>query len=776
MAQHKFIGERLKRLEDARLLAGAATYIDDLRLPSMLFAAILRSPHAHAQLGAIDTSAVRALPGVAAVVIGEDLKNLGPVPCAMPLARTPYHPALARGRVRHVGEPVAAVVATSPELARDALELIHPEYQPLEAVVDAEKALAPDAVVIHEQLDSNVAHVTTMASAAVETAMREADRIVSLRFVNQRVAALPIEPRGVVASFNRGSGHLTLWSSTQMPHLLRSHLAAMLHFPEHRLAVIAPEVGGGFGCKGNVYGEEALIAWLAMELGHPVKWIEERRENLASTVHGRDIVTVVEAAVKRDGAILALRARGISDVGAYLQFFTPVIAMQSMPMLSGAYRIAAIAFEHRSVFTNKMTTDAYRGAGKPEACHAIECLMDEIAASLEIDPAEIRRRNFIPAGAFPYRNAGGMVYDSGDYEKAFERALELADYAGERRRQAEMLRAGRYFGIGFASYVELSGTGPSSKFPPAMGGWESATVRIEPDGRVTVLTGVSPHGQGQETSFAQLVADELGIAPEDVVVEHGDTAMVQYGIGTFGSRGTSLGGTAVLMALGTLKNKLRTIAATLTGWPEREMIFADRTIALDGGATQSIPLARVIDAAYSFRTPIPGIEPGLTANSSFEPPALTAPFGTHVAVVEVDVETGLVEILRYIAVDDCGPVINPLLVEGQVHGGLAQGIGQALYEQVAYDDSGQLLTATLMDYAAPRASMLPRYELGRTVTPTPVNPLGVKGIGQAGPVASTPCIVNAVVDALRPLGVRHIDLPLVPERIWRAIQAARRGS
>ncbi|HTW86447.1 MAG TPA: xanthine dehydrogenase family protein molybdopterin-binding subunit [Candidatus Binataceae bacterium] len=776
MSRHKFIGERLKRREDSRLLLGAATYTDDLRLPSMLFAAILRSPHAHARLEAIDTSAARALAGVAAVVIGDDLKSLGSVPCAIPLERTPHHPVLAIERVRYVGEPVAAVVANSPEVANDALDLIHPEYEPLAAVVDAEKALAPDAVVIHEQLDSNVAHLTTMASSAVEAAMREADRVVSLRLVNQRITSLPIEPRGVLASFNRGAGRLTVWSSTQMPHLLRSHLAAMLHFPEHRLTVIAPEVGGGFGCKGNVYGEEALIAWLAMELGHPVKWIENRRENLASTTHGRDIVTFIDAAVKRDGAILALRARGISDVGAYLQFFTPVIAMQPMPMLTGAYRIAATAFEHRSVFTNKMSTDAYRGAGKPEACHAIECLMDEIAAGLEIDPVEIRRRNFIPAEAFPFRNAAGMVYDSGDYEKAFDKALELVDYPRERRRQAEMLRAGRYFGIGIASYVEASGTGPSYKFPPGMGGWESATVRIEPDGRVTVLTGVSPHGQGQETSFAQLVADELGIDPEDVVVEHGDTSMVQYGIGTFGSRGTSLGGSAMLMALTTLKTKLRKIAAVLTGWPESEMIFAERTIAIAGDAARSIPLARVIDAAYGFRTPIPGIEPGLLATSSFDPPALTCPFGTHIAVVEVDVETGMVKVLRYVAVDDCGPVINPMLVEGQIHGALAQGIAQALYEQIVYDDTGQLLTATLMDYTAPRASMLPRYELASTVTPTAVNPLGMKGIGQAGVVASTPCIVNAVVDALRPLGVRHIDLPLGPERVWRAIQAARNGS
>jgi len=776
MSRHKFIGERLKRREDSRLLLGAATYTDDLRLPSMLFAAILRSPHAHARLEAIDTSAARALAGVAAVVIGDDLKSLGSVPCAIPLERTPHHPVLAIERVRYVGEPVAAVVANSPEVANDALDLIHPEYEPLAAVVDAEKALAPDAVVIHEQLDSNVAHLTTMASSAVEAAMREADRVVSLRLVNQRITSLPIEPRGVLASFNRGAGRLTVWSSTQMPHLLRSHLAAMLHFPEHRLTVIAPEVGGGFGCKGNVYGEEALIAWLAMELGHPVKWIENRRENLASTTHGRDIVTFIDAAVKRDGAILALRARGISDVGAYLQFFTPVIAMQPMPMLTGAYRIAATAFEHRSVFTNKMSTDAYRGAGKPEACHAIECLMDEIAAGLEIDPVEIRRRNFIPAEAFPFRNAAGMVYDSGDYEKAFDKALELVDYPRERRRQAEMLRAGRYFGIGIASYVEASGTGPSYKFPPGMGGWESATVRIEPDGRVTVLTGVSPHGQGQETSFAQLVADELGIGPEDVVVEHGDTSMVQYGIGTFGSRGTSLGGSAMLMALTTLKTKLRKIAAVLTGWPESEMIFAERTIAIAGDAARSIPLARVIDAAYGFRTPIPGIEPGLLATSSFDPPALTCPFGTHIAVVEVDVETGMVKVLRYVAVDDCGPVINPMLVEGQIHGALAQGIAQALYEQIVYDDTGQLLTATLMDYTAPRASMLPRYELASTVTPTAVNPLGMKGIGQAGVVASTPCIVNAVVDALRPLGVRHIDLPLGPERVWRAIQAARNGS
>ncbi len=774
MAQHQFIGERLKRREDPRLLSGAATYIDDLHLPGMRHAAILRSPHAHARIIAIDTSAARAIAGVRGVFTGDDLDDLGPVPCAIPLERKPRHPVLARGRVRFVGEPVAVVVADTSAGARDALDLIHAEYEPLAAVLDPEKSVAPDAPIVHEELGGNVALTTTLASPAVEEAMRAADRIVSLRIVNQRVAALPIEPRGVVARFNRGSGQLTVWSSTQMPHLLRSYLAGMLSVPENRLAVIAPEVGGGFGCKGNVHAEEALIPWLAMKLGYPVKWIEERRENLAATVHGRDIVTFLDAAVKRDGTILALRARAFSDVGAYLQFFTPIIAMQPMPMLTGVYRIGALAFEHRSVFTNKMTTDAYRGAGKPEACHAIECMIDEIAATLEIDPAEIRRRSFVPAGAFPYRNAGGMVYDSGNYGATLDKALELLDYAGERRRQAEMLRASRYRGIGIASYVEASGTAPSSKMPPGMGGWESATVRIEPDGGVTVLTGVSPHGQGQETSFAQLVADQLGVTPADVSVEHGDTSMVQYGIGTFGSRGTSLGGTALLMAIEKLKAKLRGIAAALTGWPESAMRFADRAISLADDPASSIPMARVIDAAYGFRQPLPGIEPGLTATASFDPPGLTCPFGTHVAVVEVDVETGLVEILRYIAVDDCGAVINPLLVAGQVHGGVVQGIGQALYEQIVYDDSGQLLTATLMDYAAPRASMLPPFELGSTVTPTAINPLGLKGIGQAGPVASTPCIVNAAVDALRPLGVRHIDLPLTPERVWRAIQAARK--
>jgi carbon-monoxide dehydrogenase large subunit len=423
-----------------------------------------------------------------------------------------------------------------------------------------------------------------------------------------------------------------------------------------------------------------------------------------------------------------------------------------------------------------MTTDAYRGAGKPEACHAIERMMDEIAATLEMDAAEIRRRNLVPATAFPYRNAGGMVYDSGNYAATLDRALEMLDYAGERRRQAEMLRAGRYRGIGIASYVEASGTAPSSKMPPGMGGWESATVRIEPDGCVTVLTGVSPHGQGQETSFAQLVADQLGITQDDVTVAHGDTSMVQYGIGTFGSRGTSLGGTALLMAIEKLKARLRSIAAAITGWPENEMGFTNRAICLKDAPASSIPLARIIEAAYGFRNPLPRIEPGLVATASFDPPGLTCPFGAHIAVVEVDIETGSVEILRYIAVDDCGAVINPLLVAGQIHGGVAQGIGQALCEEVIYDDQGQLLSATLMDYAAPRASILPRFELASTVTPTKVNPLGLKGIGQAGPVASTPCIANAVVDALRPLGVRHLDLPLTAERVWRAIQAARNKS
>jgi carbon-monoxide dehydrogenase large subunit len=772
----KLIGERVKRREDPRLITGTATYVDDIQLPRMLHAVILRSPHAHARIAAIDIESARKAPGVFAVLIGTDLKEkVGSLPCVAIAEHKPFHPVLALNKVRFVGEPVVAVVATDPYKAQDALDLVEVDYEPLDAVVDPEKALEASAPLIHEEFGTNLVHRAEVANPAVEEAMRQADRVIKLRVVNQRLAPIPMEPRGAVAQWHHASQQLTLWSSTQIPHLLRSSIAAILKLAENRTRVIAPEVGGGFGGKLNVYREEALVAYLAMTLKRPVKWIERRRENFAAATHGRDQIADIEVAVTKDGIVLAMKGKFVCDMGAYLQLFTPLIPGFSGLMMSGCYKIPAVAFDQVMVFTNKMATDAYRGAGRPEAAFIAERAMDIVSAELGLDPVEVRRRNFVHKDAFPYTTSTGLVYDSGDYHAALDKALATIDYKRLRSEQGEARKNGRLLGIGIASYVEICGLGPSSMFPQGVQGWESSTVRIEPDGKVTVLTGISPHGQGQETAFAQMAAEALAIDIDDVNVVHGDTAIVQYGVGTFGSRGLTLGGTAMMMSVGKLQEKLKKIAATMMEAPPDQLTFHNRTIALAIDLEKSIPLQRVIAAAYDYKNPIPGMEPGLDATSFFEPTGCTFPFGSHIALVEVEGETGAVKILRYVAVDDCGRVINPLLVAGQIHGGIAQGIAQALYEEVVYDEGGQLLTATLMDYAVPRADMLPSYELDNTITPSPLNPMGAKGVGEAGTIGSTPCIVNAVMDALAPLGIRHIDMPLRPEKLWRAIRDAKRA-
>jgi len=774
----KFVGSRVKRREDPRLISGNGTYVDDVTLPGMLSVVILRSPYAHAKINSINVDAARKLPGVVAVLTGEDLKGkIGSLTTAAPAEHIPYHPPLAQGRVRLVGDAVVAAVATDQYIAQDALDLVEVDYEPLPVITDPEKALEPGAPIIHEEFGTNISTRAQVTSGDIDGAMRSADRVIKFRLVNQRLAPVPMEPRGTVAQWNQGSGHLTLWSSTQGPHLLRSYLAEMLKLPENRMRVIAPEVGGGFGCKLNVYAEEVLAAYLSMTLKRPVKWIERRRENLATTTHGRDMVVYVEAPVKNDGTLLGLKARFICDAGAYLQLLTPLIPGFSGMMMTGCYKVPAMAFEQLVVFTNKMAPDAYRGAGRPEACYIAERTMDMIATELNLDPAEVRRKNFIPKEAFPAQIPSGLVYDSGDYVAALDKALKIIDYPKARADQAEARKQGRYIGIGLCSYVEICGIGPSAMLPPTMkgGGWESATIRMEPDCKVTVLTGVSPHGQGQETSFAQIIADEFGIGIDDVTVLHGDTAIVQYGTGTFGSRGTSVGGAALMMATQKLQAKMKKIASTMMETPPDKIVFHQGTMALASDLTKSIPMQKVADAAYGYKVPMPGIEPGLNEAAFYEPTGCTFPFGTHACVVEVDPDTGVVKFLRYVAVDDCGRVINPLLVEGQVHGGIAQGIAQALYEEVVYDENGQLLTATLMDYAVPKAEMLPHYELDSTVTPSPVNPLGIKGVGEAGTIGSTPCVVNAVLDALKPLGIKNLDMPLKPERLWRAIKSARKA-
>src|SRR5205807_1767985 len=562
-----------------------------------------------------------------------------------------------------------------------------------------------------------------------------------------------------------GEKRLTVWSATQIPHLLRTQISVMVGLPETAVRVIAPEVGGGFGSKLNVYAEEGLVPWLAMKLGRPVKWAETRRENITSTIHGRDTINHLELALKKDGKILGLRVRILADTGAYHQLLTPLIPQLTALMQAGCYKIPAIDIEIQGVFTNKMSTDAYRGAGRPEATYNIERIMGVAAHELGMDPAEFRLKNFPQPKEFPFTTVTGLVYDSAKYQESIKRALELSGYDSLRRRQKTGLKNGKYYGVGVSTYVEICAIGPSAATPA--GGWESGTVRIEPTGKVTVLTGASPHGQGQETTFAQLIADELGIDPEDVNVIHGDTLAVPYGIGTFGSRATAVGGTAAYLATQKLKTKMVTLAAHLLGTKPPDITFGRGRLSAKGGK-KSISFGELVMAAYTARNIPRGFEPGLEATHFFEPSNFTFPFGAHIASVEVDPETGEVKVDKYVAVDDCGNVINPMLVDGQIHGGIAQGMGQAMWEELIYNDEGQIVNGTLMDYALPKAHLLPDFTLDRTVTPTPVNPMGVKGVGEAGTIASTPCMVNAVCDALSPLGIKHIDMPLKPERVWSA--------
>lgn len=797
---NKYVGQRVKRTEDPRLIKGLAHYVDDIGLPGTLHVAFVRSIFAHAKITGIDASAALATPGVVAVYTGADVnEKIGPVPCAgaLPDLKVPDHRVLAKDKVYFMGHPIAAVVATDRYTARDAAELVMVDYDELPVVTDVEEA-AKGGTIIHDGYPDNIAYRLTSGEGDIDAAFAAADRTVKQRILHRRLAPIAMEPRGVLARYYPGEQELTLWSSTQIPHLMRTQVALMIGIPENKLRVITPEVGGGFGSKLNVYAEEALLGWISMQLGKPVKWIESRRENMAATIHGRGQVGDVEIAFKNDGTLTGLRYSVFADLGAYHQLLTPAIPTLTGLMLSGAYKIPAIQMNITACFTNKMATDAYRGAGRPEATYVVERALDLVAADLGMDPAEVRRKNFPAANEFPFHTATGLDYDSGDYEAALDKAQQIAGYAKLREDQKKARDEGRLIGIGISTYVEICALGPSQAMPA--GGWESATVRIEPTGKVTVLTGASPHGQGQETSFAQIAADELGVSIDDVTVIHGDTGVVQYGIGTFGSRATAVGGTAVFVALQKLKEKADKIAAHMLQADASRVSFEGGKYSLQKAAAastgvsepvvpvgqapagalpepevegkSSVTIQEIALAAHIAKDLPPDTEPGLSATYFFEPKNFTFPFGTHIAVVEIDRETGDIQFLRYVAVDDCGKVINPLLVDGQVHGGIVQSIGQALYEEVVYNEDGQLVTGTLMDYAVPRASNIPFFELDRTETPSPVNPLGVKGVGEAGTIGATPAIVGAVVDALAPFGVKHLDMPIKPENVWRIINNA----
>lgn len=763
----KLVGKRIRRREDPRLITGTATYVEDIKLPGMNHAIVVRSPYGAAKINSIDTSVALKHPGVVAVYTGADVKDVGPVPCgaSLPGLRVPHHHILAQDRVYFLGHPVAVVVASDKYIARDAADLVEVDYEPLDAVTDPEKAIAAGAPPVHPEWPDNVAFTYKQDGGDAAKAFADAEVIVKQRITSQRLIPTAMECRGVVADYSVGDKALTLYSSTQIPHLLRTLVALMLGQPENKLRVITPEVGGGFGSKLNVYAEEALMCWIAMKTGKPVKWIESRRENYMCTIHGRGHVDYYEIAAKKDGTILGLKVKIIQDLGAYHQLLTPAIPTLSVLMLPGLYKFQNVQAEIVGAFTNAVPTDAYRGAGRPEATHGIERIVDMLAVELKMDPAEIRMKNFPGSDEFPFKTATGLEYDSGNYALPLQKALDTVGYAKLRKEQADARKQGRLMGVGISTYGEICAFGPSPATPA--GGWESASVAVDPTGKVSVYTGSCHHGQGEETTFAQIAADELGISLDDITVGRGDTNMIPYGIGTFGSRGTSVGGPALFYALQNLKTKIKKFGAMLLD--SEDVIYANGEC-ICNKTGKSVGLAAIAGASYRAMKLPKGETPGLSETYFWEPPNFAFPFGAHIVVTEVDKETGKIDVKRYVCVDDCGNILNPLIVDGQVHGGVAQGLGQALYENAVYDDNGQLLSGELMDYAVPKASMMPWIESSHTVTPSPVNPLGVKGVGEAGTIGCSPAIVNSVVDALAPLGVKHLDMPLSPEKIWRVCQ------
>jgi len=774
-------GSSVKRREDPKLITGKGNYTGDISLTRMAHVAFLRSPHAHAGVRSIDVSRAAALPGVDSVVTGADLRdslNSMPVGWLLPELKMPYHPAVAIDTVRFVGEIVAAVIAESPEVAADAAAMIDVQYEPQGAVVNPEEASRGGAPQLHSDAPNNIAWEWEVSGGDIEAAAAQADVKVSQTIVQQRLIPNAMEGRAIVADFNQGSNQLTLWSSTQIPHLVRLLLALVTGHPEHQLRVIAPDVGGGFGSKISLYPEEIIMTLLAKRSGRPIKWVEGRQENYIATNHGRDHVQHLEIMGNKDGTITGLRAEVYANMGAHLSTFAPLIPSYLFGlMLVGAYKLENVSCKVYGTFTNTTPVDAYRGAGRPEATFILERMVDLFAGEIGMDPAEVRRKNLIPPFADGHVIATGVAYDSGNYEGSFDRAMEMVDYQAFRREQEQARSQGRYLGIGMASYVEICGGAPSA-IATALGAqaglWESALVRVHPTAKVSVYTGVSPHGQGNETTFSQLVSSELGIPMEDVEVIHGDTDKVQFGIGTFGSRSAAVGGTAVFQSLGKVKDKAKKLAAHMLEAAEDDIVYEDGKLFVQGAPAEAKSFGEVALASHLASSLPEGMEPGLEATSFFDPPNFTWPSGTHVAIVEVDVDTGEVSIQRYVGVDDVGVVINPMIVDGMVHGGVTQGIGQALQEEAIYDDEGQLLTGSMMDYAVPMAEVLPSFETDRTVTPSPVNPLGIKGAGEAGTIAASPAVVNAVMDALAPFGVKHIDMPLKPEKVWRALRSSGR--
>jgi aerobic carbon-monoxide dehydrogenase large subunit len=795
----QIMGAPLKRREDQRFITGKGRYLDDIQMPGMTYMAVLRSPYAHARILGIDTAAAAAMPGVVAVFTGADIPY-NPLPMAWPAGgsaglqnnvNTPR--ILATDDVKWTGEGVAAVVAETPEIAQDALELIHVRWEPLPAIVDAEAATKDGAPQLHENAPNNVVFDWTVGDlAGTDAALAAADTVVRQRLVNQRLIPNAMETRGDIGWYNPGTDEYTIWMSSQTPHIQRLLIGIFtMGIPEHKLRCISPDVGGAFGSKIFCYADYILVLHASKAIGgRPVKWVEGRRENYQATIHGRDHITYIEVAAKQDGEVTGLKVKTYANLGGRLSTIGPGIPTTLYArVLSGPYKIPNVFCEVIGVYTNTVFTDAYRGAGRPEATYVIERAMDLVADELGIDPAEVRRRNFLPPDSFPYANPSGLYkasggaeifIDSGDYEPALDKALAHAGYADLADRKAEARTRGKRLGVGLSTYLEICGVAPS-KWIGAVGEgwgaamWESANIRVHLTGKVVLTIGTQPQGQGHETTYSQIIASELGIGVDDVIVQHSDTQGTPMGYGSYGSRTAAVGGTAAIKAADKIRAKAKVYAAHM-------LEASPDDIEVDGanyrvkGSPDKVKTFQEIAFAIGLGFSLPeGMEPYLDETAYYDTPNCTWPFGTHIAMVEVDEATGQVDLVRFIAVDDCGNKINPMIVDGQIHGGLAQGIGQALWEEAVYDDQGQLLSGSMLDYALPKASRFPTFELDETVTPSPVNPLGVKGIGEAGTIGSTPAVVNAVIDALSDLGIRHIDMPLTSQKVWRAMRSAKGG-
>ena len=777
MAQ--LMGESVPRTEDERFLTGRGAYVANMLPEGTVFAKFVRSTYAHARILHIDTARAAALPGVLGVFTAADLKGeIGSIFTAWLIPnsnlKTPPYSALAKDVVRYAGEAVAVVVAEDPYVAEDARELVEVTYDPLSVVVDGEAAMKEGGPPLHAEAPNNIAfHWVNAGIGDVDAVFKEADVLMSQRFVSQRLQPSAMEPRAAIAQYEPGTKGLTLHVTSQNPHVHRLVLSLVLGVPEQRFRVVAPDVGGGFGSKIPVYPWEAVVCWLAMRLGRPVKWVEDRTENFLATTHGRDQVQYVDLAAKKDGTILGIKVKVVANMGAYLSTAAPgipTILFGFMP--GGCYAIKAGKVEVTGVFTNTTPVDAYRGAGRPEALFIIERMVDILARKLGMDPAELRRKNLIPADKFPYQTALGLVYDSGNYERAMRKALDIVGYEKLRQEQGQARKEERLMGIGLSTYVEVCGLAPSavSTGTGFQGGlWGSSTVRLSPTGKATVYTGAHPHGQGEETTFAQIVSTELGLPLADIDVVHGDTKATPMGMGTYGSRATAVEGGSIALSARKVREKARKIAGHLLEVSEDDLEFVDGKFTVKGVPTKGKTIQEIAWAAYMAGSMPKGVEPILEASTFYDPENFVFPFGTHICVVDVDKETGQVSIRRYVAVDDCGVQINPMIVEGQVHGGVLQGLAQAMLEQAVYDEHGNLLTSNFLEYLVPSSLEAPKIETDSTVTPSPHNPIGVKGVGETGAIASSQAFVNAVCDALAPYGVVHIDMPVTPEKVWKAI-------